>query len=402
MGQNDIIKADLADEILDDLGNATYIQGAFISEDLPAEDDPKTWFLKLIYYTNVLLWNRDYEQASWLKTGGTTIDALTGEPSPYIVDGAAVDYQGIIGADATQENYLRQFFDIPVGKVTFSGWFKMGASDSVQIWFPEVISHKLFIDLTTGAITAPDNIDESLVIVDGSDVFIAIEITTTQTNLNAYMFPSDGATTVVTGDGVTTDTFVQGLQCRNGLLADLFPTLPTTTVPVSAPAWVFEEKVAASGMFSDQAMYQHVEASGVTGDASVATTWTPLTLNDTPIAPSGSNISLAANVITLKKGFKYLIDANVAVYSSSTGQTRLYNITQTASALQGSSVSCSNADKTQSTSRLKGVIDLTAAGTDETFRLEGYSLLSHAEGYGLAVTSGEQEIYQQIEIKEYS
>jgi len=222
---------------------ATTINGVFVSEDVPILDGIKQWILVLIYYWNYLLWSEDFEQASWIKTGAT-FNTSTGILSPAP---SGVNYMGLICANGTGINRVKVVgasIDI-IGKTTFAIWCRPGALDHIILSKQGSGDSAVRFDLTnkTSTIQQPTPDNYQISDLGNGDCLVCLELTTTAKDGNFIIYASDGSGYGSTGDGTTTSLYVMGAIVRPGTIADNFPYLKTTTVPVSAPAYVHEENV---------------------------------------------------------------------------------------------------------------------------------------------------------------
>jgi hypothetical protein len=264
MGQNDIILADLADEILDDIGNATSIRSVFISEDVPAEDDPKTWYVKLIHYFNHFLQSEDFE-TSWIATG-PTFNTSTGIQSPVPDDVTSPDYMGLICANGTGTNSIRQAgsgLGI-TGKATQGIWCRKSVLDHIILYKTATDSYTVRFDLTNKTSTVTGGSTDNIKIIDLSndDCLVCIEKTLTAQDGNFHFAASDGVDLDATGDGIADSLLIMGAFLREGTIESNLPYLKTEATAVSAPAIIFEEKAGATGTFTSVTVENGVVVSG--------------------------------------------------------------------------------------------------------------------------------------------
>jgi hypothetical protein len=226
MGQNDIILADLSAEVLSDIGNATHLNGVFISEDVPAEDGIKAWFLKLIYYWNLVIWSSDLAQLSWGK-GRVDISGTSG------LIATAVSGTHLISTPA---------LDIRDKTVTFSMKARKGVVDFIRTSMGGGTFAETNFDLGTGTVlnTAAD---VTRITDDGEGWYFCASQAKSSVGSNTgfIALTLDGIVDSFMGDGVSVYADIKEVQVNEGTIAANFPHIDTTTVAVSAPAYVHEE-----------------------------------------------------------------------------------------------------------------------------------------------------------------
>jgi hypothetical protein len=153
---------------------------------------------------------------------------------------------------------------------------------------------------------------------------------------------------------------------------------------------------AGAGLHDAFAYLRHDEASGTHGGGSSSTTWNTRTI-DTEVADSAGIVSLSGNQFTLQAG-TYLIKARGPANISGAGvlfhKLRLRNMTDTTTDGIGQSVFTAGGAET--------VAHLTARitiGGAKAFEIQHYTDVGRAtSGLGNAVTSGELEVYTEVEI----
>jgi hypothetical protein len=140
------------------------------------------------------------------------------------------------------------------------------------------------------------------------------------------------------------------------------------------------------------ATIKDVKASGTNGGGTSASVYQTRTLNNLD-DPSGIVTSLSANQFILAAG-TYYIRSSAPAYAVSQHQTRIRNITDSTTALVGSteySLSTVNGR-----SIIRGTITITSS---KTFELQHYTQSAQASnGFGSATATGEVEVYSIVEI----
>lgn len=154
------------------------------------------------------------------------------------------------------------------------------------------------------------------------------------------------------------------------------------------------DMASGSGFLNGWAKIEDVKADGVEGGASVASTWTTRVLT-TLTNPDSIVTSLASNQFVLPAG-TYHVKWSSPGYGIRGHQTRLRNITDIATESLGSSEKSDNSDPT--TCRSFGVDKFTIAGA-KTFEIQHWAeSLKATDGFGKAASSGEGEVYTQVEL----
>jgi len=175
-------------------------------------------------------------------------------------------------------------------------------------------------------------------------------------------------------------------------------TLTGTSTTVSAAYFVFNASttpsIAALPILQPRiATLSDVKASGTAGGSAAAATTQTRVLN-TLVDPTGIVTSLVSNQFTLPRGV-YYIEASAPAAQVGGHKCRLRNISDTATSLIGSS-GYSPAAASTTVSILNGEVTVTSA---KTFELQHYTVGTKAtDGLGVAVTSGESEIYSIVKI----
>lgn len=169
---------------------------------------------------------------------------------------------------------------------------------------------------------------------------------------------------------------------------------------LSEAAGVFEAYVWSaanldSGQYGgDYIKLSDTKATTVAGGASVAGTQTR-TLN-TEDSDTGNHCTLSSNQFTLAAG-TYQITASAPAFSSGPSKAILYNITDAANELIGTSEYTSIvAGYAQTSSFIKGQFTISAS---KTFRIDQYTQTAKTiNGLGVATSDGTSEIYTVVEL----
>lgn len=196
-----------------------------------------------------------------------------------------------------------------------------------------------------------------------------------------------GAKTIVKGSNqalVAGD--ISGANARIDLIYDLSLTKWVLINPAYAVS------VAATAV-AKYALLQNRRAQGVGGGATTAGSWLIVPLNTEQEDSDSIVDSSALPAFSLSAG-TYRIEAIVPLFQASTYQTRLYNVTDTATAIIGESGNITSSGYLGPTSHLDGII--TIAGTKQ-FRLEYYVGAAVATGHGSPANFG-VEVYAQLRI----
>lgn len=137
------------------------------------------------------------------------------------------------------------------------------------------------------------------------------------------------------------------------------------------------------------------KASGTHGGPSVAGVWTQRDLN-TVVTNSISGASLSSNRITLPAG-TYFVEASAPVHMGNNHKVKLYNYTDSADILTGTSEQSAVGDNCTTRSFLKGVFTLDAVHEIELRHRVAATVATY--GFGVASNMGVIEVYSQIEIR---
>lgn len=159
---------------------------------------------------------------------------------------------------------------------------------------------------------------------------------------------------------------------------DVNGTISATTIVAAPPMMILVDE----------------KASGTAGGTCTAGSWMTRDINSVE-HNSITGASLSSNQITLPAG-KYLIRGAAPAHRTGLFKTRLYNVTDAATAIVGrSSFSYNSAGYDVGFSDFSGVVTITAA---KAFRLEARCSITQAtSGMGLA-TSLDTEVYSTLEI----
>ena len=218
----------------DEFGTATSIRTAFISEDEPAEDDPKTWYMKLIHYFNRILWSEDIAQAAWNKTND-----VGSSPTVFIADSSTGTHELSQLSTVSKSGEHCFKFKLDVGNAPYIRAQMFNATIGIK---------RVSIKTDDAAVSDESAGVTTIASVSGSELTVRMSADLQAVNTTLYIYPSDaaGSSDFASGDGVITTYEVMESQISLGSAAANLPYLPTTTVAVSAPAIIFEETVSAS------------------------------------------------------------------------------------------------------------------------------------------------------------
>ncbi len=161
------------------------------------------------------------------------------------------------------------------------------------------------------------------------------------------------------------------------------------TLSGGLPVWA-----AASSGAIKVATIKDVKAGGSNGGTATGATWNTRVLN-TLVDPDSIVTSLTSNQFVLPAG-SYLIFGSAPAYAVDDHQTRIRNITDSTSTILGSNAYAAAATDGQTHSMVYGVF--TIAGS-KTFEFQHYPNTTKAtNGFGVVVSSGENETYAQLTI----
>lgn len=150
------------------------------------------------------------------------------------------------------------------------------------------------------------------------------------------------------------------------------------------------------GLPIDQTAYiKDLRAAGTNGGAYTSGTWNTRTLNT--VEGNSSFLTLSSNQFTLPAG-TYKITGSAPAYDVNNHHTRIRNVTDGTTAINGSSEYNSTGDATQTRSHVAGIITITAT---KTFSFQHFIVTnSGVEDSGFAYApQGEQELYAILEIQ---
>ena len=163
----------------------------------------------------------------------------------------------------------------------------------------------------------------------------------------------------------------------------------TTTAETTAVSFI------ATSVINDRVVY--VDEKAVTVDAGTFTSgaWRTRTLNTTRYSRQTTAFSsLSSNQITLQAG-TYYINGSAPAFVVTRHQTRFENVTDTSTAITGTSEYTSSGDTIQTRSFIKGVITIASA---KTFEFQHRCQTSRGtDGLGVAADFT-TEVYAEIEI----
>jgi hypothetical protein len=141
------------------------------------------------------------------------------------------------------------------------------------------------------------------------------------------------------------------------------------------------------------AVLSHVTSAGVAGGGTSTNTNNTRTLNT--ISDPYSITSLSSNQFTLQPGM-YHIEAHSTCFQIDNTYIRIRNITDTTTAIMGTSEVASAADNSTASPSLSGYVTITSA---KTFELQHYSATAKAtNGLGVSNGTGETNTYATVTI----
>ena len=142
------------------------------------------------------------------------------------------------------------------------------------------------------------------------------------------------------------------------------------------------------------ATLSEVQPSGT--DAGSSSVGTVARVLNTKVDPNGIVTSLVSNQFTLPAG-RYYIDASAPVLGAVQHKIRIRNITDSITAIYGTSSFAASTNLTESKALLSGEVTITAP---KTFELQHYIATGRAvSGLGTATFSGDVEVYSIVKIQ---
>jgi hypothetical protein len=139
------------------------------------------------------------------------------------------------------------------------------------------------------------------------------------------------------------------------------------------------------------AFINETQASGTAGGTFTSGAWRTRTLNTKVVDQIG--ITLSSNQILIPAG-TFIIDAFAPAYCPMSHKARLQNITDSTTALLGTSEHADNSYGAQTSSRISGLITLAS---QKTFEVQHYGTVTNTFGRATSI-SGVNEIYTTIKI----
>ncbi len=145
----------------------------------------------------------------------------------------------------------------------------------------------------------------------------------------------------------------------------------------------------------DIAFLSDVKTNTTAGGSSTSTTTHTRVLN-TIVDPHSIVTSLTSNQFTLPAG-TYYINASAPAYTSNPHKVRIRNITDSTTALVGTSEQDSSSINAQTRSQVEGILTISAS---KTFELQHYISVGFAtSGLGSPTSSGDVEVYATVKIQ---
>jgi hypothetical protein len=154
--------------------------------------------------------------------------------------------------------------------------------------------------------------------------------------------------------------------------------------------WTIENQFTVLQPFIRTAILKDIQTSGTTGGASVAGVYTTRRLNT--IEGDSSFVSLSSNQFILQPG-TYEINATCPQFNVGAGKAKLRNITDSVDTALGQT------SATFSTSNDSSIINAIFTITSpKTFEIQHRTASSVVNGFGAAVSYGDDEVYTQVKI----
>lgn len=162
---------------------------------------------------------------------------------------------------------------------------------------------------------------------------------------------------------------------------------------VSFTRFAFAQEVNSTSITQGVVYLKDIKTANTDGGSFTSSTWTTRTLNtvegDTDI------ITLNSNQFTLQPGV-YAIDSTAPVRGVDAHKLRLYDVTNSAVAIFGSSSWANSSSVEDSVALLNGVLTITSA---TTYQLEhACTTTKTGNGFGVASNLGSFELYTQVKI----
>jgi len=155
----------------------------------------------------------------------------------------------------------------------------------------------------------------------------------------------------------------------------------------------FEQQVLSAVPVPLVAILKDVKPSGTAGGTFTSGAWRTRTLNT--VEGDSEIVSLSSNEFTLQRG-KYIIEGMAPALMVDEHKTRIYDVTNSAEAIIGSSAYASAAFYVYNKSNFFGVIEISSP---TTYRLEHRSLATKtSNGFGVATSFGSDEVFATVKI----
>ena len=152
------------------------------------------------------------------------------------------------------------------------------------------------------------------------------------------------------------------------------------------------QQAGGAAVHGDYILIRDVKTNGSHGGTFTASAWQTRDLTEIT-ADVGGHASLASNQVTLQPG-TYRFNARAPGFMVNRQQTRLYDITGTATIELGSNATAKNADE-GTDSKCVGEFTITAA---TVFELQHYCTITRAtNGFGATNGSTVENVYSTIE-----
>lgn len=177
------------------------------------------------------------------------------------------------------------------------------------------------------------------------------------------------------------------------------PRTGSETMPVNmSVVWIMKVRESAlAPPVGGYAIFEDRQPNTtVGGSVPVVANWFTRTLNS--IETNIADVSLSGNTFTLPAG-SYLVRANAPGHRITSFRIRLFNSTDGTEAILGSSAYAANSSSSADVPEAK-LIGILTTDAPKTFQIEQFtqSAGSSTSALGIAVASGEDEIYTQVEV----
>lgn len=320
-------------------------------------------------------------------------DHSTGAP---LAGGSLYSYQA--GTTTPQATYTDQGGGTPNANPVV-----LDSNGECSLWIDPSLSYKFVLKDSSG--NTQWTVDNIIGLLTNNSV-------TTNSIQNGAVTTAKLAANSVTSTILASDASVDGNRAvttnhlRDGILAvsaagqakmaDGFLSADATGRGKMANGFTTAVKLGSSS-YGGKLLHIRDEKSSGTSNGTVSNAaWTTRVLNTVVTDEIGTTLS--SNTFTLPAG-TFLIDARSPFYQCNNTKLRLYNVTDSASAMNGASCFSASTSGSSADATLKG--QLTLAGT-KTFRLDQYYTVdggTNGQGVSTAI-SAVNEVYAEIIIRQ--